>query len=61
MRSTIKRRLKRVNMTSEQARREALIFPVINRICDNFDYPLNIEYTVNASNWLKGSNDFLML
>ncbi len=55
---SIKRRLKRVNMTCEQARREALIFPVIDRICDDFDYPLNLEYTVNASNWLKGSLDY---
>ncbi len=55
---TIRRRLKRVNTNTEQARREALIFPLIDRICDLLDYSINIEYTVNVSNWLKGSLDY---
>ena len=55
---SMRRRLKRVNTTSEQARREALIFPLIDRICDLLDYSINIEYTVNVSNWLKGSLDY---
>ncbi|WP_421658098.1 hypothetical protein [Leptothermofonsia sp. ETS-13] len=55
---SLKRRLKRVNTTTEQARREALIFPVIDQICDQFNYPLNIEYTLSVSNWLKGSLDY---
>ncbi len=45
---TIRRRLKRVNTNTEQARREALIFPLIDRICDILDYSINIEYTVNV-------------
>jgi hypothetical protein len=40
---SIRRRLKRVNTTTEQARREALIFPLIDRICDLLDYSINIE------------------
>jgi hypothetical protein len=55
---SLKRRLKRVNTTTEQARREALIFPVIDQICDQLNYPLNIEYTLSVSNWLKGSLDY---
>lgn len=55
---SLKRRLKRVNTTTEQARREALIFPVIDQICDQLNYPLNIEYALNVSNWLKGSLDY---
>lgn len=55
---SLKRRLKRVNTTTEQARREALIFPVIDQICDQLNYPINIEYTVSVSNWLKGSLDY---
>jgi hypothetical protein len=54
------RRLQRVNMTTEQARREALIFPVIDRICDYLNCPINIEYTVAVSNWLKGSLDYFI-
>lgn len=53
-----KRRLLRVNTTTEQARREALIFPVIDQICDQLNYSLNIEYALNVSNWLKGSLDY---
>lgn len=55
---SMRRRLKRVNTTTEQARREALIFPLLDRICDLFDYSINIEYAVNVSNWLKGSLDY---
>jgi hypothetical protein len=55
---SMRRRLKRVNTTTEQARREALIFPLIDQICDRLDYPINIEYAVTVSNWLKGSLDY---
>jgi len=55
---SLKRRLLRVNTTTEQARREALIFPVIDQICDQLNYSLNIEYALNVSNWLKGSLDY---
>jgi hypothetical protein len=52
---SLRRRLKRVNTNTEQARREALIFPLIDRICDMLDCSINIEYAVSVSNWLKGS------
>ncbi|MCL6434854.1 MAG: hypothetical protein K6T90_11685 [Leptolyngbyaceae cyanobacterium HOT.MB2.61] len=55
---SLKRRLKRVNITTEQSWREALIFPVIDQICDQLNYPLHIEYTLSVSNWLKGSLDY---
>ena len=45
---SIRRRLKRVNMTTEQARREALIFPVMDQVCDQLNYSFNIEYAVNV-------------
>jgi hypothetical protein len=54
----MRRRLKRLNTTTEQARREALIFPLIDQICDRFDYSINIDYEVNVSSWLKGSIDY---
>lgn len=55
---SMRRRLKRINTTTEQARREALIFPLIDRICDQWNYRINIEYTVNVSSWLKGTLDY---
>jgi hypothetical protein len=54
----MKRRLKRVNTTTEQARREALIFPLIDQICDRFDYTINIEYFLSVSPWLQGFLDY---
>ncbi len=56
--TSMSRRLQRVNTTTEQARREALIFPLIDQICDRLDYSINIEYAVTVSNWLKGSLDY---
>ncbi|MGI0495364.1 hypothetical protein ACN4EG_26600 [Alkalinema pantanalense CENA528] len=55
---SMRRRLRRVNTTTEQARREALIFPLIDQICDRLNYPINIEYSLTVSNWLKGSLDY---
>jgi hypothetical protein len=57
MADSMRRRLKRVNTTTEQARREALIFPLIDQICDRFDYSINIEYAVNVSSWLNNTSD----
>jgi hypothetical protein len=54
----MQRRLKRVNTTTEQARREALIFPLIDQICDQLDYSINIDYAVNVNSWLNGSLDY---
>ncbi|MEO0541290.1 MAG: hypothetical protein AAFZ80_10560, partial [Cyanobacteria bacterium P01_A01_bin.105] len=56
--ASLTRRLQRVSVTSEQARREALIFPVIDALCDRFDYPINIEYALQVSPWLRGSLDY---
>jgi hypothetical protein len=47
---SIRRRLKRVNTTTEQARREALIFPVIDWICDQLNYLISIEYAISVTN-----------
>ncbi len=56
--TSMSRRLQRVNTTTEQARREALIFPLIDQICDRLNYSINIEYAITVSNWLKGSLDY---
>jgi hypothetical protein len=58
MADTLRRRLRRINTTTEQARREALIFPLVDQICDQLDCSINIEYTVNVSSWLRGTLDY---
>jgi hypothetical protein len=54
----INRNLKLINLNSEIARREAIVGPILQEICDRLDHPLNIEYAVSVSNWLRGSLDY---
>lgn len=49
-----------VDPTSEIARREALIFPVLRTVCKAIQAPLKIEYPVRVSSKLKGSLDYLI-
>lgn len=49
MANTMRRRLRRINTITEQARREALIFPLIDPICDRLDYFIHIEYPVQVN------------
>jgi hypothetical protein len=58
MAETMRRRLRRINTITEQARREALIFPLVDQICDQLDCAINIEYTVTVSRWLRGTLDY---
>jgi hypothetical protein len=58
MADAMRRRLRRINTTTEQARREALIFPLVDQICDQLDCSINIEYTVNVNSWLRGTLDY---
>ncbi len=49
-----------VSPSSEIARRECLIFPILRRICTTKNVPLRIEYPVRVSAWLKGSFDYFI-
>lgn len=49
-----------VDPTSEIARREALIFPVLKTVCKFMQAPLKIEYPVRVSGQLRGSFDYFM-
>lgn len=44
--------------TSEMARREALIFPVLKTVCKFIQAPLKIECPVRVNNRLQGSFDY---
>ncbi|HLO83663.1 MAG TPA: hypothetical protein VK203_01440 [Nostocaceae cyanobacterium] len=54
----LQRNLNYVNPTSEAARREALIAPTLIEICAETNSQLNIEYTVNVNEQLKGTFDY---
>lgn len=45
-------------LSSEQARREFLIAPIISYICKQTQQKVRIEYPVTVSNWLRGSLDY---
>lgn len=49
-----------VDPSSEIARREALIFPILKTVCKFIQAPLKIEYPVRVNSWLRGSFDYLI-
>ena len=49
-----------VDPTSEIARRESLIFPVLKTVCKVIQSPLKIEYSIRVSNQLKGNVDYFI-
>ncbi|MGB8701990.1 MAG: hypothetical protein WCD18_21450 [Thermosynechococcaceae cyanobacterium] len=52
--------LPRLSLTSEMARREFLIAPVLADVLHYTQATLNVEYPVAVSNQLKGSLDYLL-
>jgi hypothetical protein len=60
LKSRIEESLPRLSLTSEMARREFLIAPVLTDILHYTQATLNVEYLVNVSNQLKGYLDYLL-
>lgn len=60
LRVDLQENLTLVDPTSEIARREALIFPVLKTVCKFTQTPLKIEYPVRVNNRLKGSFDYFI-
>ncbi len=56
----IEESLPRLSLTSEMARREFLIAPVLTDLLHYTQATLNVEYPVAVSNQLKGSLDYLL-
>ncbi len=55
---TLERNLRYADPSSEAARREMLIAPVLIELCELIDARLDIEYPITVSNWLKGAIDY---
>ena len=49
-----------VDPTSEIARRESLIFPVLKTVCKFIQSPLKIEYSIRVNDQLKGNVDYFI-
>ena len=60
LKARIEESLPRISLTSEMARRELLIAPVLTDLLHYTQATLNIEYPVAVSNQLKGSLDYLL-
>jgi hypothetical protein len=50
----------RVNLSSEAARREALVFPVIFEVAEITQAQIEIEYPVDVNQYLKGELDYYL-
>lgn len=60
LKNSIQRRLPYVSLTSEAARREILIAPIVLALIDYTKAQLRIEYSINVSEQLKGSLDYYL-
>ena len=47
-----------VGITSEQARREFLIAPIIRQVCRQTKQMVKVEYPIMVNSWLKGTLDY---
>ncbi|MGI8503810.1 MAG: hypothetical protein ACR2LR_22155 [Hassallia sp.] len=54
----IERNLRHVKLLSEDARKQAIIAPILLEVCEITQTQLNIEYPVSVSEQLKGSFDY---
>jgi hypothetical protein len=60
LKTRLEESLLRLSLTSEMARREFLIAPVLTDVLHYTQSTLNVEYPVAVSNQLKGSLDYLL-
>jgi hypothetical protein len=56
--SIIERNLRRVKLLSEDARKQAIIAPILLEVCEITQTQLNIEYPISVNERLKGSLDY---
>jgi hypothetical protein len=60
LRSQLEEDLTYVDLSSEAARREILIAPIWMRVCRSLRSKLKIEYSLNVSEFLRGSLDYYL-
>ncbi|MDH6059871.1 hypothetical protein NWP17_05380 [Chrysosporum bergii ANA360D] len=58
LQEVIERNLRRVKLLSEDARKQAIIAPILLEVCEIAQSQLNIEYAINVSDQLKGNLDY---
>ncbi|MBW4617462.1 MAG: hypothetical protein KME21_30480 [Desmonostoc vinosum HA7617-LM4] len=61
LKDRIERTLPRVSLTSETARRETLVAPILLEVATYYcNCQLRIEYPLSVTKWLKGNLDYLL-
>ena len=60
LQARLERSLMVVTLTSETARRETLVAPILLEVAHHCHAQLRIEYPLSVSDWLKGNLDYLM-
>ena len=60
LQARLERSLLVVTLTSETARRETLVAPILLEVAHHCHAQLRIEYPLSVSDWLKGNLDYLM-
>lgn len=60
LQTQLQKRLERVILSSETARREALVSPILFEITELSDSQLRIEYALDVSDKLRGKLDYLV-
>lgn len=56
----IRENLQYASLTSEQARRELLVAPIMTDVCHYTHSQLRIEYPLMVNDWLKGNLDYFV-
>jgi hypothetical protein len=60
LKNRLERSLTVVSLTSETARKETLVAPILLEVAMHCQAQLRIEYPLNVNNWLKGNLDYLL-
>ena len=60
LQNRLERSLMVVTLTSEMARRETLVAPILLEVASHCQAQLRIEYPLSVNNWLKGNLDYLV-
>jgi hypothetical protein len=60
LRQRVERSLTVVTLTSETARRETLVAPILLEVATRYEAQLRIEYPLTVNHWLKGTLDYLL-
>jgi hypothetical protein len=60
LKENLYKKLPHISLNSEMAKREFLISPLLFLLLDYVEFDINVEYTVNINDKLKGNIDYLL-